>query len=63
MADYDLFSNTQFGVLRISYTKWFTIINLFDLGINARRAVREAGLRYPAAKAFDAIRYSVLHNE
>ncbi|MEM3008132.1 MAG: hypothetical protein QXY15_08765 [Candidatus Nitrosotenuis sp.] len=63
LADYNPFSNTQFGVLRISYTKWLTIIKLFDLGISARRAAREAGLSYPTAlKAFDTIRYSILHH-
>jgi hypothetical protein len=53
---------TQFGMLRISYTKRLTIIKLFDLGISARRAAKEAGLIYPTAlKAFDTIRYFSLY--
>jgi hypothetical protein len=53
---------TQFGMLRISYTKWLTIIKLFDLRISARRAAKEAGLSYPTAmKVFDTIRHSSLY--
>jgi len=62
MADYDPFVNAQFGKVRINYDKWLSLIKLFDLGISARRASKETGTSYPAAlKAFDAIRYSIVH--
>ncbi|MFN3654220.1 MAG: IS1595 family transposase [Candidatus Nitrosotenuis sp.] len=61
-ADYNPFSNTWLATVSIPYNKWLSLIKLFDLGISARRAAKEAGVSYPAAlKAFDTIRYSILH--
>ncbi|MEM3172034.1 MAG: hypothetical protein QXE82_00670 [Candidatus Nitrosotenuis sp.] len=61
-TDYNSFGHTWLATVAIPYDKWLSLIKLFDLGISARRASKESGVSYPAAlKAFDTIRYSILH--
>ena len=60
--DYRPFWNTRLDIINIDFVKWLALIKLFDLGISARRAAREAGVSYPTAlHAFDCMRYSILH--
>lgn len=61
-TDYNPFGHTWLATVSMPYDKWLSLIKLFDLGISARRASKEAGVSYPVAlKAFDTIRYSILH--
>lgn len=60
--DYNPFIDTWLNKTKVTYDKWLSLIKLFDLGISARRAAKEAGTCYPTTlKAFDAIRYSIVH--
>ncbi len=62
-TDYRPLSGTWFDIISIDFTKRLVLIKLFDLGISARRAAKEADVRYPTAlNAFDCIRYSILYH-
>ena len=62
-TDYRPFGGTWFDIININFMKWLVLIKLFDLGISARRAAREADVSYPTAlNAFDSIRYSILYH-
>ncbi len=60
--DYNPFANIWINKAILPYDKWLSLIKLFYLGISARRAAKETGTSYPTAlKAFDTIRYSIVH--
>jgi len=62
-TDYRPFRGTWLDVINIDFTKWLVLIKLFDLGISARMAAREADVSYPTAlNAFDCIRYAILYH-
>ena len=62
-TDYRPFAGTWFDIININFTKWLALVKLFDLGISARRAAREADVSYPTAlNAFDCIRYAILYH-
>jgi len=58
--DFDFLKETYFGKVRISYSKWLTIIKLFELEVSARKASRQSGLSYPTTlKSYDTIRHCI----
>jgi len=47
----------------MDFVRWFALIKLFDLGINARLAAREASVSYPTAlNIFDCMRFRYFMN-
>ncbi len=59
--DFKPFTNSNFSVLKISYSKWLALIKLFELSISAKTASEQMHPSYKTAlKAFDAIRFSIL---
>ena len=56
--DYRPFGGTWLDIINVGFTKWLILIRLFDPGISARRAAREADVSYPTAlNASDCIRF------
>ncbi len=59
--DFKPFTNSNFSVLKISYSKWLALIKLFELSISAKTASEQMHPSYKTTlKAFDAIRFSIL---
>ena len=59
--DFKAFSNSKFSVLKMSYSKWLSLIKLFELSVSAKTASKQMQLSYKTTlKAFDTIRYSIL---
>ena len=59
--DFKPFSSSKFSLVRISYSKWLSLIKLFELSVSAKTASEQMHLSYKTVlKAFDAIRYSIL---
>ena len=59
--DFKPFSNSKFSLIRISYSKWFALIKLFELSLSAKTASKQIQLDYKTTlRAFDTIRYSIL---
>jgi len=59
--DFKPFSNSKFSLIRISYSKWFALIKLFELSLSAKTASKQMQLDYKTTlRAFDTIRYSIL---
>jgi len=63
-VEFNDFTDTFIGQLRISLTDWLLVIKLFDLEVSARRAARETNLSYPTVyKAYMLIRMAIYLNE
>ena len=61
--DFRPLNGTGFSTIKISASKWLSLIKLFELSVSARRASVEAKLSYNTAlRAFDIIRLSILHD-
>ena len=61
--DFKPLNGTSFSAIKISASKWLSLIKLFELSVSARRASVEAKLSYNTAlRAFDIIRLSILHD-
>lgn len=61
--DFKPFNGTSFSTIKLSASKWLSLIKLFGLSVSAKRASLEVNLSYNAAlRAFDAIRLSILHD-
>ncbi len=59
--DFKPFINSKFSLIRISYSKWFALIKLFELSLSEKTASKQMQLDYKITlRAFDTIRYSIL---
>ena len=59
--DFKPFSASKFSLIRIPYSKWLSLIKLFELSVSAKTASEQVQLSYKTTlKAFDTIRYSIL---
>ena len=59
--DFKPFADSNFSVLKMSYSRWLALIKLFELSVSARTASEQMRLSYKTAlKAFDTIRFSIL---
>ena len=57
------FTNTNFSLLRIPYSKWLMLIKLFEISGVAKIAAEQAEINYKTAlKAFDIFRRLILNN-
>lgn len=62
-SDFRPLNDTSFSIIKISTSKWLSLIKLFELSVSARRASVEVSLSYNTAlKAFDVIRLSILND-
>lgn len=62
-CDFRPLNGTNFSTIKISASKWLSLIKLFELSVSARKASAEAKLSYNTTlKAFDIIRLSILHD-
>lgn len=62
-CDFRPLNDTNFSAIKISASKWLSLIKLFELSISARKASAEVKLSYNTTlKAFDIIRLSILHD-
>lgn len=54
---------TNFSIIKITASRWLSLIKLFELSVSARRASSEVKLSYNTTlKAFDIMRLSILHD-
>ena len=62
--DFKPFANSNFSVLKMSYSKWLALIKLFELSVSAKTASEQMQLSYKTTlKAFDATRFSILEEQ
>ena len=61
--DFKPFTNTKFSLLRIPYSKWLTLIKLFEISGVAKVVAKQAQIDYKTAlKVFDIFRRLILNN-
>jgi hypothetical protein len=59
--DFKPFTNSKFPLVKISYSKWLSLIKLFELSLSAKTASKQMQLDYKTTlKAFDTLRFSIL---
>ena len=61
--DFKPFTNTKFSLLRIPYSKWLTLIKLFEISGVAKVVAKQAQVDYKTAlKSFDIFIHLILDN-